>query len=102
MEFGMMLIHESWDDVFNIRDDVNLMFNNFLNTYIRVFNHSYPYKMYFPNQKTQSWITTRIKVSCAHKRELYRLSRQTQNPELIRYYKKYCKVLTEVIKMAKK
>jgi hypothetical protein len=40
MEFGMRLSHEPLDDVFNIRDDVNLMFNNFLNTYIRVFNHN--------------------------------------------------------------
>jgi hypothetical protein len=102
MEFDIRHSHESWDDVFNIRDDVNLMFSNFLNTYIRVFNHSFPYKMYFPNQKKkQPWITTGIKVSCAHKRELYRLSRQTQNLEIIGYYKKYCKVLTEVIKVAK-
>jgi hypothetical protein len=47
MKFGIRLSRESWDDVFNIRDDVNLMFNNFLNTYIKVFNHSFPYKMYF-------------------------------------------------------
>jgi hypothetical protein len=98
MEFGMSLSYESWADVFNISDDVNLLFNNFLNTYIRIFNHSFPYKTYYTNQTNQPWLTTGIKVSCAHKRELYMLSRETQNPEQIRHYKKYCTVLTEVIK----
>jgi hypothetical protein len=51
MELGMSLSHESWADGFNISDDVNLMFNNFLNTYTRIFNHSFPYKMYFLNKK---------------------------------------------------
>jgi hypothetical protein len=40
-------------------------------------------------------------VSCARKRELYLLSRNIDDLELTRYYKKYCKVLTEVIKLAK-
>jgi hypothetical protein len=30
------------------------------------------------------------------------LSRNTNNPELIRYYKKYCKILSDVIKSSKK
>jgi hypothetical protein len=102
MEFNTNFSYESWADVFNINDDVNLMFNTFLNIYLRLFNHSFPYKKYFPNKKNQTWITTGIKVSCARKRELYKFSRESGNPELIRYYKKYCKVLTEVIKSAKK
>jgi hypothetical protein len=35
-------------------------------------------------------------------KELYLLSRNTDNPDLIRYYKKYCKVLIDFIKLAKK
>jgi hypothetical protein len=30
------------------------------------------------------------------------LSRNTDNPELLRYYKKYCKILSNIIKLAKK
>jgi hypothetical protein len=30
------------------------------------------------------------------------LSRNTDNPELVRYYKKYCKILSDIIKLAKK
>jgi hypothetical protein len=41
-------------------------------------------------------------VSCARKRELYAPCRNTDNLELTRHYKKYCKVLTDVIKLAKK
>jgi hypothetical protein len=49
-EFGMGLSYESWTNVFNISDDVNLMFNNFLNTYPRIFNYSFPYKMYYSHK----------------------------------------------------
>jgi hypothetical protein len=72
-----------------------------------MFNNKYfiivlPEKKHFPNEKNKTWITTGIKISGAHKRELYVLSRNTNNPELIRYYKKYCKILSNVIKLAKK
>jgi hypothetical protein len=30
------------------------------------------------------------------------LSRNTDNPELVRYYKKYCKILSDIIKLAMK
>jgi hypothetical protein len=87
MEFKTNLSYESWADVFNINANVKLMFSNFLNIYLRLVNHSIPYKKYFPNQKKQIWITTGIKVSCAHKRELYNLSRESGNPDLIGYYR---------------
>jgi hypothetical protein len=32
---------------FNVRDNVNLMFSDFLNTYLRIFNHNFPYKSIF-------------------------------------------------------
>jgi hypothetical protein len=47
--------------------DVNLLFNNLLNTYLRIFYAS------FPNIKTKNasnpkpWLTTGIKISCAKK-----------------------------------
>jgi hypothetical protein len=67
-----------------------------------IFNHSFPHKKYFLNHKNKTWLTTWIKISCARKRELYKLTRNTDNFELMRYYKKYCKILSEVIKTAKK
>ena len=37
-EFKNNLSYEYWADVFNINEDVNIMFNNFLNTLLRIFN----------------------------------------------------------------
>jgi hypothetical protein len=42
LEFKISLTYEFWD-VF-IHDDVNILFNNFLNTYYRLFFHSVPLK----------------------------------------------------------
>jgi hypothetical protein len=36
-EFKLKLNCEMWADVFTIEDDVNLMFNNFLNAYLIIF-----------------------------------------------------------------
>jgi len=40
-DFTYTLSNESWSDVFNT-DDVNLMYNSFLNTYLRIFYASFP------------------------------------------------------------
>jgi len=41
-------------------------------------------------------------TSCKHKRELFIASRNSNNSDLINYYKKYRKILSAVIKEAKK
>ena len=45
---------------------------------------------------------TGIKISSKHKRDLYLLCRSTNNPTLKNYYKTYCRILSDVIKTAKK
>jgi len=47
-------------------------------------------------------MTTGIKTSCKRKRELFLLWRHNKDENLKTYYKKYCKVLTNVILSAKK
>jgi hypothetical protein len=42
-EFQLNLSYESWGNVFN-GDDVDTIFNNFLNTYLRIFYHTFPLK----------------------------------------------------------
>jgi hypothetical protein len=39
--FKMQLSYEMWDDVFN---DVDTIFNSFLNTYLKIFHSSFPIK----------------------------------------------------------
>jgi hypothetical protein len=47
-------------------------------------------------------ITLGIKTSCRWKRELYLSSRNSNNPIIKEYYKTYCKILSNVIKEAKR
>jgi hypothetical protein len=41
MNFTLLLSYENWDDVF-MEKDVNILFNNFLNSYLRIFYASFP------------------------------------------------------------
>jgi len=91
----------SWDEIFT-EDSVDVIFNSFLNTYLRIFYCSFPFKKCHPIQVKKAWITTGTKISCQHKRDLYLLCRGSKNPKFSSYYKTYCKILTEVIKTAKK
>jgi len=44
-EFKLNLSYESWDAFFT-EDNVDSIFNSFLNTYLRIFYHSFPLKKY--------------------------------------------------------
>jgi hypothetical protein len=50
--------------------------------------------------KRNDWITSGIRTSCRHKRELYVASKS--NPKLHDHYNKYCKILSSIINEAKK
>ena len=79
------------------------MFNNFLNTYLRCYYSSFlKINVSKFNQSHNEWITKKIKVSCKRKKELFVLCKISNNHNLKLYYKKYCLVLTRVIRNAKK
>ena len=62
--FQLNLSYESWIEIFS-ETDVNIMFNKFLNTYLRCYNHSFPkQKRYISNTSPNKWITKRIIISC--------------------------------------
>ena len=97
---------ESWDTIFST-DDVNTrkMFNSFLDSYLKIFYSSFPLKRIHVNNNNNNKIkriTLGILTSCKHKRELFIASRNSNYSDLINYYKKYCKILSAVIKEAKK
>jgi hypothetical protein len=100
-DFIYELSNESWDTIFN-NTDVNLMFNSFLNTHLRIFYSCFPVIGIKNISNTISWITLGIKTSCKCKRELFLLNRNSNNPSLKRYYKTYCRILAKVIKEAKR
>ncbi|PNF30487.1 hypothetical protein B7P43_G10883 [Cryptotermes secundus] len=101
-DFLLKLSHEAWDTVFST-DNVNGMFNSFLDTYLKIFYCSFPLKSVCANNKNnKNWITLGITTSCKRKRELYIACRDGNNPDLKNYYNKYCKILSAVIKESKK
>jgi hypothetical protein len=79
-----------------------VIFNNFLNTYLRIFNASFPVKELMAKSNTKPWLTIGIRTSCLRKRELYLLTKHNNDPKLLNDYKLYCKVLSRVIMAAKK
>jgi len=73
-QFAVNLSYENCDNVL-IEEDVNTVFNNLLNTYLRIFNSSFPLNKIYRTHNNKPWITTGIKTTCRHKRKLYLISR---------------------------
>jgi hypothetical protein len=59
-DFIFKLCNESWDGVFSY-NDVNLMFNSFLNTYLKIFYSSFPLIRSKSRNYNNNWITLGIK-----------------------------------------
>jgi hypothetical protein len=76
------------------------MFNVLLDTYLKIFYSSFPLKKVQTTIKRNGWITMGIKTSCKYIQELHNACRNSNNPGLRNYYKKYCKTLSTVIKEA--
>jgi hypothetical protein len=83
-EFKQNLSEENWLNTFN-EEDIDLSFNKFLNEYLRIFNHSFPFKKYYNKHINRGWLTKGIKISCYHKRDLYMLSKDTNNFKIKTY-----------------
>jgi hypothetical protein len=93
------LSYENWEEVF--LEDVNTIFNTFLNTYLRIFNASFPVVKSKESTKSNRWLTTGIRISFTTKRNLYATYRKSMDPNYKAYYKKYCAILSSVIRDAK-
>lgn len=102
-KFLTQLSYESWDSIFTDHD-VDTIFNAFHNTYLRIFYSKSPKKkkQVEANTKSNPWMTRGIKISCCNKRELYLTLRNSNDPKLKCCYKMCCKILSNVIRAAKK
>ena len=98
-DFAYLLSYETWEDVFS-ETEVNITYNKFLNTYLRIFYASFPMVKVKNFQSTKPWITKGIKISCLNKRKLY-LNCNGTNVDLKNHYNRYCQVLSKVITTAK-
>jgi hypothetical protein len=102
--FKLNLSFESWESVFEATNgnEVDIIYNNFLNVYLRIFNNSFPQHKSIIRNKGTGWIMKGIINSCRQKRELYLLYRMSNNSVLRNYYRKYCKILANTIQLAKR
>jgi len=96
-----LLSYENWENVF-MEEDVNIIYNNFVTTYIRIFYASFPLVKIKNSQNLKPWLTKGIKISCLNKRWLYLNYRNSNNPTLKKHCKRYCQTLSEVITAAKR
>jgi hypothetical protein len=102
LEFNSQLTYESWNNVFAY-DDVNLSFNNIFNIYLRLFQSSFLLKKKNYNRlHNKPWLIQGIKISCINKKGLFVICRNSNDPIHINYYKKYSRILTDLINLAKK
>jgi hypothetical protein len=71
---------------------------------LRIFYSSFPLKKAINrnNNDDKNWIASGIKISHKHKRELYLTPRNSKNLKLKRQFQVYCKILSNVIKEAKR
>jgi hypothetical protein len=81
MEFQYLLSLESWENIFS-NNNVNIIFNNFHNTYLRCFHACFSKKRTRHNINHNKWIITGIRKSCNRKRELFLLSRDNNDINL--------------------
>uniref|UniRef100_A0A8D9BMS6 Endonuclease/exonuclease/phosphatase domain-containing protein n=1 Tax=Cacopsylla melanoneura TaxID=428564 RepID=A0A8D9BMS6_9HEMI len=99
--FLQSLEHIDFSPIY-LLEDVNHQVNCFYNLILQPFNSHFPFKIVtVGGPRRKKWITRGLAVSCAHKRQLFALCRQTTNPILHLHYKNYCSVLNKVVKQAK-
>ncbi|GFG40665.1 hypothetical protein Cfor_06702 [Coptotermes formosanus] len=72
------------------------------NIYLKIFQACFQKRKVSLSQMGDPWITKGIKISCARKRELYLITRQTNDVNTRNYYKRYCRILSNTIELAKK
>jgi hypothetical protein len=77
--FTYLLSHENWENVF-LEENVNVLYNNFINTYLRILYASFPFVRLKNSQNLKPWLTKGIKTSCLNKRRLYLNYRNSNNP----------------------
>ena len=69
--FQMTLSYEQWKDVFGVYN-VNIMFKNFLNVYLRCYHSTFPVtKKYIYKHTQNEWKTKGIRVSCKRKKRYF-------------------------------
>jgi hypothetical protein len=81
--------------------DIDSLFNTFANNYLIIFHISFPLRKIIESGNNNYWIRTGIRISCKCKKHLCLLSRDSNDNDLKKYCKQYCRILSSVIEEAK-
>ena len=81
--------------------DVNILFNSFFNTHLRLFYTSFRLKSPKSRISSREWITPSIKMQCHLRRGLCLPSKNNNDSNLKNCYKALCKSLSKNITKAK-
>jgi len=101
-EFTDKPSNELWQSVFeHNNDDANNFFNSFLNIYLQIFYSCFPKISVNRSSSTNQWITKGVINSCKRKNYLFLLTRNNNDLQLKEHYKRYSKVLSQVVRTAK-
>ena len=80
-EYQSKLNLESWEDIFE-GSDTNVIFNNFLNIYLKIFNACFTKSKRNSACRYNPCITGGIKIYCQNKRMLYMRCRGSNDTNL--------------------
>jgi hypothetical protein len=100
-KFIELLSYESWEAVFS-NGNINIIFNSFSDTYLRIFQSCFPIKKKPIFSNFKPCLTQGIRISCANKKKLYETLKYSKDPGFNLYYKNYCKILTSTIAAPKR
>jgi hypothetical protein len=85
-EFQEQISKETWQNVFDAcYNDVNYIYNSFLNTYLQIFYSCFPKTKIVERPPTNQWITKGIIISCKKKKDLYLLVKHNDDENLKNY-----------------
>jgi hypothetical protein len=100
-QFQNKFHNETWENIDQL-NNVNVIFNLFLNAYSLVFQSCF-FKQRVTNRYNDNGsITAGIHISCRHKESLFILNRNINNHLFKPYYRSYCIILRRVIRDAKR
>ena len=80
-EFQCKLSMVSWEDIFE-GSDTNVIFKNFLNIYLKIFNACFTKSKHNSAHRYNPWITSGIKILCHNKQILYMSCRGSNDTNL--------------------
>ncbi|KAF9824854.1 hypothetical protein SFRURICE_018272, partial [Spodoptera frugiperda] len=103
LKFKSMLKTVNWNNIMPKDQNMNENYKAFHDTLTNILNKSIPIRrIKIKNTYKKYWLTKSIKISCKNKRLLKTLKIKANNPIITNYYRKYEKILKQIVTTAKK